>query len=293
MFRLDKLLIPIDFYHGEQEVLKRVRYLGEAQGCEVTLLHVADRHGPAPDPDDPAASPEAMLARLAGQAAELGLETKTLIKEGPTAETIIRTAAEIDCHAIVMSTDAKSLVDRLMLNSAYYDVMRSSPVPVVVMPPRYFNAPGPEAPDLWPRHVLCPVGDDVYSYAALPFAYDLAKARSASLTLAHVSSEKEYETERQRCEQRVHEMLGADPGLTVEIEIVIGRVVEELMALVDRSQTDLVIMSTHGRKTMSQIATPSISEQVIPKLACPAITVRPELLNESSESPPHGAAAGR
>ena len=90
-----------------------------------------------------------------------------------------RNAADV----VVMGTHGRSGFDRFFLGSVAEKTLRTSPVPVLVVPPR--------TPDVMPasrdpfRRVLCAVDSSQDSARALEYAASLARHAAGRLTLMH------------------------------------------------------------------------------------------------------------
>lgn len=59
-------------------------------------------------------------------------------------------------------------------------------------------------------------------------------------------------------------------------KVVNGYAAEEILALIDNVDADLLIMGTHGRKGIDRILFGSVAEKVVKSSRVPVMTVRPE-----------------
>lgn len=104
------------------------------------LLHVAhppvvlydDRGELLPRPPDFRQAARDQLACLT-KTAEGCAAVEPRLAEGPVSAAILRLAEEIQADAIVMGTEVRSGLDRLILPSAARDVMRAARCPVVTV----------------------------------------------------------------------------------------------------------------------------------------------------------------
>ena len=140
-----RILVPLDGSPLSEAVLPHVAALVKGNGTETILLRVTN---PAAEFSftDPAiaggtvaelaaetkAYMENLLARLQGE----GMRVSLVMREGPIAETILAVAAESKADLIAMSTHGRSGVRRLLMGSIAEEVVRQSPVPVVVIHPK-------------------------------------------------------------------------------------------------------------------------------------------------------------
>lgn len=64
-------------------------------------------------------------------------------------------------------------------------------------------------------------------------------------------------------------------GVEVEAEVVVGYATEEILAVADKYQADLIVMGTHGRKGIDRILFGSVAEKVVTQSKVPVLTIRP------------------
>jgi nucleotide-binding universal stress UspA family protein len=75
------------------------------------------------------------MARLLAKVREQApcAQVETLVKDGPVADVITRTAAETPCDLIVMGTHGRSRMHQLMMGSVAAAVTRTASCPVVTV----------------------------------------------------------------------------------------------------------------------------------------------------------------
>lgn len=78
---------------------------------------------------------ERIVQEVATTAREADIETTTTIREGSPGEVITSYADEIDADAIVMGTNGRTGIDRLLLGSVAERVIQSAPLPVLTVKP--------------------------------------------------------------------------------------------------------------------------------------------------------------
>ena len=62
--------------------------------------------------------------------------------------------------------------------------------------------------------------------------------------------------------------------------VVVGYAAEEILAVAEKEQVDLIVMGTRGRKGIDLILFGSVAEKVVKNAACPVVTIRPTDLEE-------------
>ncbi len=64
-------------------------------------------------------------------------------------------------------------------------------------------------------------------------------------------------------------------GMEVKAEIAVGDIAEEILALADREQADVIVMGTRGRRGMNAVLFGSVAAKVVKKSKCPVMTIHP------------------
>ena len=70
----------------------------------------------------------------------------------------------------------------------------------------------------------------------------------------------------------------------VKSEVVVGYAAEEILALAENEQADIIVMGTHGRKGIDRILFGSVAEKVVKNSPLPVLTIRPAA-DASEEAP--------
>ena len=144
MITLKTILHPTDFSESSRYALELACAVARDQAARVILLHVLPRPasliGNAPthkaqhaEEDLKAYHDEmsGLLAKARDRAPYAKVETK--LKEGPVADVIRGTAAEIPADLIVMGSHGQSGVNQVLLGSVAAAVTRNAPCPVVTV----------------------------------------------------------------------------------------------------------------------------------------------------------------
>ncbi len=138
-----RILIPLDGSPSSEAILPHVQEIAGATDSEMVFLHVIPT--PAPEfspPSKPFAKDfvhkqktkttryfKALCARLEKE----GARVTYLIREGAVAETILEVAEFMQANMIAMSTQGPSAAQLLLLGSVTYQVVRRSPLPMLVI----------------------------------------------------------------------------------------------------------------------------------------------------------------
>ena len=64
-------------------------------------------------------------------------------------------------------------------------------------------------------------------------------------------------------------------GVDARGVVVVGYAAEEILAVAEKEQVDLIVMGTRGLKGIDLILFGSVAEKVVKNAACPVVTIRP------------------
>ena len=64
-------------------------------------------------------------------------------------------------------------------------------------------------------------------------------------------------------------------GVDARGVVVVGYAAEEILALAESEQADIIVMGTRGRKGIDLILFGSVAEKVVKNATCPVLTIRP------------------
>ena len=139
----NRILIPLDGKLSSEAVLPHVKRLAQGADNEMVLLHVI--LSPAREfavPSRPLVKNNASkhrdkvikyLKKTCGVLEKDGGRATYLIREGGVAETILEVAEFMEIDLIAMSTQGRSAAQILMLGNVTYQVVRHSPLPMLVV----------------------------------------------------------------------------------------------------------------------------------------------------------------
>jgi len=138
-----RILVPLDGSLSSEAVLPHVQDIARAMNSEMVFLHVI----PTPVPEfSPPSKPFAKdfvhkqrskttryLKALCAKLEKQGAHVTYLIREGAVAETILEVAELMQASMIALSTQGPSAAQLLLLGSVTYQVVRRSPLPMLVI----------------------------------------------------------------------------------------------------------------------------------------------------------------
>jgi nucleotide-binding universal stress UspA family protein len=144
-----KILVAVDGSAASAKGLREAIRLAKAEGARLFILHVVDQYpafaalggmmAAAPGADLVPALREGgkrVLAKAERLAKKRKIKAKAILREmlsGPAAYPIVREARRVGADLIVLGTHGRRGVRRLVLGSDAEQVVRSAPVPVLLI----------------------------------------------------------------------------------------------------------------------------------------------------------------
>lgn len=305
-----RILVPLDRSAFAERVLPFARALAaHADGA----LHLLGVHEEVFPPAAPAAAGsmiteakrrarEALAGHLEETAGELrraGVRTETEVRTGIPDLEILDAAAESGCDLIAMATHGRGGFRRVLLGSVADRVVRSSVVPVLLVPPRgpdeREGEEGAGAPQTTIRTVIIALDGSAFARQVLVPATALGEAFSADYILyrsvappAVVGplSAVEYAErairylDHDRAEARrdlattAAEMTGSGFAATVTLAEE-AEPAPSLLHLAAVTPDAVIVMTTHGRGGLRRAMLGSVADKVVRGTRRPVLLVRP------------------
>ncbi len=195
MFRLERILVPVDFSDTSLSAAAHAGALARRFGSRVTLLHVNEFeivHSPAGALGFGITSVESARAEhLAARRKQLdqlgvaelsGIPVERIVACGDPAKTIVERARAEESDLILMPTHGGGVFRQFLLGSVTAKVLHDAACPV-------WTAAHLDEPHALPsfeiRHVLCAVNFRRHSARTLEWAAAFARKANAKLTVVH------------------------------------------------------------------------------------------------------------
>ena len=141
------------------------------------------------------------------------------------------------------------------------------------------------------RHILVPVDFEPPAKRALEVAIDLASQFESRLTVFHAWDTPPYvyaglpyissnvwsameEAAKAQLDATLTEVRARLPR--AQAALVRGPAPFEILAEIDRTKVDLVVLGTHGRRGLHRVLLGSVAERVVRSSSVPVLTVRGE-----------------
>jgi len=273
---LKKILLATDGSENAEKAMPWAKQLAAREKAELVLLRVV-----RPDEMEPELVPAEMEAAreyLQGLERELnyaGVPCKILVRLGLPARVIVRSADREGCDLILMSTRGQSGIKRWTMGSVTEQVLRLSPVPVLVVRsgtilPRQGHV----------RRVIVPIDGSKLAETALRWSERLAKLLKAKVIFLHVHPAGRAGLRKRvlRNFQAVNERMAKEcgklrkQGLRAAFNVQRGDAADRILAFAD--QNDLVLTTTHGFGGFKRWIFGSVAEKLIHDASIPVLVFK-------------------
>ena len=283
---LKKILWATDFSDESREALLYADTLAQAHKAEIIGLHVVPDFSPALY--DTVAVVKGELTRriafikdeavkkLEDLRKKKGIAFRSLVKEGTAAKQIIATAEEEKADLIVLGRKGQSAIERLFLGSVANQVLRSSPVPILLTKKKRGK----------PRFdkVLVPTDFSAQEDIERDYAWKIAKPFDSELTLLYVLELHDHEFPPRVLDSMFEMVLKKlksrkkreKEGIRIKEDVY--RAVNAAVGIVDYAEThkyDMIVMSTCIHTALERFFLGSTTEKVISYSQIPIFAIPP------------------
>jgi nucleotide-binding universal stress UspA family protein len=306
----ERIVIPLDGTEFGEYAIRFATAVAHRSGAALDLVHVhipthlepelfevpvfhytgVVRSDDRYDLDHLTAERDRIEKRATQLAEETGLQVSGRVVVGTVDREVEREAAAFGADLIVMSTHARTGLDRIRFGSVGDAVVRQATVPVLLVhPPEPKSDPEP-VPDF--KRVLVPLDGSEFSESIIGAASGLARSFEAELHLLHVMVPPELNS----FHRDIHDDDGhvttveftADAYLRYvaaeyasEVENPVLEVMRADSAIVGIlkaatvSDSDVIAMATHGRGGLRRVLMGSTAGDVLCNAGLPVLLYRP------------------
>lgn len=283
--QIDEILFPSDLTPASDRAFEHAALLAERLGARITLYHVL----PAP-PYGSREEPRREALRRARRDAQDHLERMTR-ERAAVSEILIE--QEVSVHRgllraliarkpdlTVMATHGREWISQLFSGSVAETALNAARRPLLLVREPDHGVALPY------RRILVPTDMTPASSRAFPIAAMLARAFDAEVIALHVAATPHgdpafgtawvsYEVESDLpSESALAAFLGDQfAGVKIRPHVLMGSAWGRILEVAKRERTDLIVMSTHGRDSMSDWVMGSHTERVVQQAPCPVIVV--------------------
>jgi len=297
MFR--RLLVPTDGSDQIAAARPLVRHLASREGASVVLVCVEPpivNMGAIIDNRADVARHAQRVSRIEQYIEDLqreGIEAHYDVEFGHPEGRIESAARRHDSDLIVVTPRRRDGFEAALHPSITARMLSGASAPLLVIPERATASVRSGLLAESDAVVVVPLDGSEHAERALPFAIALADEYQRGLQLVRVvppppdaaAYADAYEHPQSRYQQRVHEArhymsamqtgVKRATGLAVDVEVTIGEPAREIADIAEEYATNLIVMSTHGHRTLSRMLLGSVATEVIWQSTVPLLIVPP------------------
>jgi nucleotide-binding universal stress UspA family protein len=287
---LQTILVPLDGSELAEQALSCAEGLAAASSAQLILVRVVPFDIVQPPEEDFALLDEsrAYLTRVASGLTARGRAVKTITKSGHADKCILEELGTQRADLLVMGTHGRLAPGRWLYGSVADAVLRSSPVPVIVVPPA---ATVPGRLD----RILVALDGSALSEASLSPAIELAKACGAELVLLEIVPMPPYalydegaalaafdpgkeidesESYLDGVARRLHEY-----GIYARTRVELAKPEVAIAGVAAQETAGLIVMATHGRSGLARLVLGSVATGTLQRTSVPLLLVGPAALH--------------
>jgi nucleotide-binding universal stress UspA family protein len=210
------------------------------------------------------------------------VRTEYRVRRGKPAEEIVLEARESGCDLIVMGTQGRTGLDRVLTGSVAEAVLRHAPCSVLTV--RSTDSVEPLAAPF--RTIVHPSDLSRHADAALRIARFLAMDLGARLVIIHVvpratiagivpETLMDLENGHEALEQIRKLVDGPDLKYPAETQLWRGQPAVEILDAATKLDADLIVMGSHGPTGLGRLVVGSVAESVMRTANCPVLVIKP------------------
>lgn len=275
-----KVLVPYDGAElSEQAAIMSVDLLAQ-HPIDLLLLHV---ESDAKHEADAHRVVEAAADRLACSPAAI----MPLVAFGRPEDEIVRCADQHGADLIAMSTHGRSPLSKLVAGSVTDRVIRTSPVPVLVLHPPTMALEGLLPATGRKLRVLAPLDGSDFPEAAVDKAISLLRPGLVEVTLIVALATPQAEAP---AAWTVLDAMAAHlraRGVATSALLAEGEAASEITSAAHDGGYDLIVMATHGSGPLTRALVGSVTDRVIRTSEVPVLVIQPDAMET-----PHDPVSG-
>lgn len=263
-----KVLVAIDNKPSSQAILDALVKMRWYEGTELHLLAVVpDAEAERTKPGELPASVEDLETLVVELHNALPLsEVSFLVKHGDPKTVILEFAEHLKAELIVIGSNCKNTLERLLIGSVCQAVLNSARCPVIVAKTPCTLA-REESPGF--KTILIPIDHSIYSDAAVRWLSEFTWADDTRFVLtAVVEQDTDLFEVQDSLNKRALELSQLLKTTKIVTEVVVGEPVQTIIELANKYYTDMIVIGSHGRTGLKKLILGSVSQAVSHKAPC-------------------------
>ncbi|KAA3655713.1 MAG: universal stress protein [Chloroflexi bacterium] len=266
--KMNRLLVPLDGSGLAEESLSVAQSIGVTFGSEIMLLKVTQNDTTSSHQEWTDA--ERYLQQISMQLTTSGSKAIFMVDHGPVVEAINTTA----CHGVdlvVMSTNGRSGLQRVIMGSVANKIMQTSNKPLLMLKPSQdWRTRGTSF-----KRLLVALDGSEYSERVLPYVRLLAQHFGSNVLLLTVPTgfaSPSFQIQIRGYLQRVADELRED-GVEATVLVTGNGPARTIVRVGQEEMVDLIMLATQGRGGFDRLMVGSVADRVTQNMPCPIFLV--------------------
>ena len=294
LIKLKNILFATDFSPASLTALPYAAALARRYASKIYLAHIIMPEAyplHALELTSPAKLEREAHERLA-EMSDLNLLSEiphqSLVVHGPLTPALAQTVHDHEIDLVVVGTHGRSGFNRFLLGSVAEEIFRNSPCPVLTVGPHSARKGLQDTQEKMLRHVLYPSDLSETSLHAAPYAFSLAAAYAAHLTvLAAVPEESATGSEARLLarafEDEVQLLIPAElePWRDAECVVETGAPADVVLRTATKRQADLIVLGVRWATALATHRGANVAYRIVVGAECPVLTIGAQ--DESSD----------
>lgn len=287
---MKRILAATDFSTRAHRAIRRAAILARQSGAELTLVHIVDEEPESLAALEVAESHKILDEQIASVPELRGVPCRGIVEIGPPHDAIMKAAAAVGAHLIVMGSHRRQLLRDVFVGTTIERVIRGGACPVLMVnseaaQPYARALAAIDLSDTSANALSSASGLGILDNTHLTVAHAFSAIAKSKLALADVPRERitaYVETEQQRATTELQSYLTslALDAANSSYYVAEGDPVPVISKAVDTIGPDLLIVGTHGRSGVARMLLGSVAEELlrtleidilaVPRLATPS-----------------------
>lgn len=273
MLRWKRILVATDFSPSAEVALRSAERLARDAGGSLIVAHVVEPISPGYSTGRSTLGAEdietvsereahATLRKVVAGSRKRRARVQEVLRVGKPWVEILEVAREEGVEAICLGNSGRSLFERLLLGSTAENVVRRSPLPVLVTR----NAPLEKV-----RRITVPVAFDPGSKQALRVSLEAFSANTVVTAIHVIVPASTFDPmvgtlipDEAATDEELRDYLGRKALGRARLEVrVASDVTSAILHHAQERKTDLIVISTHGRRGFARALLGSAAEKMV------------------------------
>ncbi|MFT4091967.1 MAG: universal stress protein [Asticcacaulis sp.] len=273
-----KILLATDLSARSDRALDRTLDLRKLWGAEIAVVHALEFqtwHRDTRSWRQEANRLEAIRRQVRRNYLGEGDDSRTtiLIEQGAPEQVVLKAVQDLQTDLLVTGVARDEPFSRMVLGNSASTLVRKAGCPVLVVR-KHLRQPY--------RRIV--VATDMSAYSAQALVYVRQSFPDAQVTVFHVAPsylnegenyrQQACEQARKDCEAFVSATLGAEAAKAVKVAVDVGEVGWQLDEYVTETDSDLVVVGSHGRSHVLTTLFGTIASNIVESVSCDVLVWR-------------------